>query len=73
MVLIVRRNWNTDKRKHGNTTKIAIWKNMWETERRGWNGDSDECDSDDSDQSLEPYDGFTGDFDMLQISNGKSV
>ena len=43
------------------------------TGRRGENTDSDESYSDNSAQSLEPYDKITGDCYMLQVSIDTSV
>ena len=55
--------------------KLKSWyvKICEKTGRRGGNTDSAESNSDNSGNSLELYDGFTGNFDMLQVSNSTSV
>ena len=41
--------------------------------RRGVNADSAETDFDNTTHNLEPYNIFTDDFKMLQVSNGTST
>ena len=66
--MIVKRNWNTGVIKEIKMQLISRYACICgKIGSQCGNADSSESDSDDSGESLEPYDGFTGDFDMSQV------